>query len=195
MDKLSVSDLAAGLEELGDRYQALDVFAKDVADIERLQRGEVVTNLVPARDQTQSGQEFPVFSFAHGDKRYRLRIFPTHGVVRVTRETPDIRPEVALGAAIGAAAGGAAGIALADESVDREFAALAGTILGLLIGAAIGGKVAGTNPPRHVFALRFDPESKTWRAYDGGLLRWMKERLAPPETLEDINPGVVPSHS
>lgn len=38
-----------------------------------------------------------------------------------------------------------------------------------------------SNAPRRVFALRFDAEKKQWRAYDGGLIRWMKERLARPE--------------
>lgn len=190
MDKLTLSDLAAGLEELGDRYQALDVFAKDVANIDRLLHGEIVTALVPVASQTEPEQRPLTFSFEHKGKRYHLRIFPTHGVVRVTREPPGIRTEFALGAAVGAAIGGVAASSLGGKSADRELAALAGTILGLLVGAVIGGKVAGTNPPRHVFALRFDPESKRWRAYDGGLLRWMKERLAPPDTLADINPGL-----
>jgi hypothetical protein len=191
MDKLSLADLAAGLDELGDRYQALDVFAEDVAGIDRALRGEVVEKLEPVGGQTEGEQRPLIFSFAHEDKRYRLRIYPAHGVVRVTRERPDIRPEVALSAAIGAVAGGAAGATLGAKSADRELAALAGTILGLLIGTVFGRGVAGPNSPRHVFALRFHPESRTWKAYDGGLLRWMKERLAPPEILEDINPGAV----
>jgi len=40
-------------------------------------------------------------------------------------------------------------------------------ILGLLIGRV----------PNRVFALEFDPITRSWVSYGGGLLRWMKSRL------------------
>jgi hypothetical protein len=29
--------------------------------------------------------------------------------------------------------------------------------------------------------MRFDPDSRTWAAYDGGLVAWMKSELQPAE--------------
>ena len=48
-----------------------------------------------------------------------------------------------------------------------------GIVLGLLSGGPLGpGKTT-----RHVFTMRFDPETREWLGYDGGLLRWMKSEL------------------
>ena len=172
---LTRRDLVAGLEEFGDRYQALDVFVHDVADLERALQGEHVAGLQPIE-----GVQPASFAFSEAGGNYLLTVFADHGVARVTREQ-GILAQTMMGAAIGSAVGGAFGAAVASRPQSHEIAALAGMALGLLIGGVLGATVADSHPPRLVFALRFDPDTKQWRAYDGGLIRWMKERLAAPD--------------
>ena len=52
---------------------------------------------------------------------------------------------------------------------------LGGALLGLLVGAPLGGAAGDA---RRVFALIYDAAADQWRAYDGGLLRWIKDQLA-----------------
>lgn len=177
MSNLTLSDLAAGLEKFGDRYSALDVFTHDVQGLEQLLDGQPYSGFSESNGIVK--HETNVFSFSHGNQRYRFVVFPEHGVVRVTRNG-GVRSETMAGAALGTAVGGVVGAAVSRPQ-DQEIAALAGMALGLLMGGVIGATVADSNAPRRVFALRFDAEKKQWRAYDGGLIRWMKERLARPE--------------
>lgn len=176
MPNLTLSDLAAGLEKFGDRYSALDVFTHDVQELEQLIEGQQVPE---SSGIIKHGPN--VFSFPYGNQRYQFVVFPDHGVVRVTRNG-GIRPETMAGAALGTAMGGVVGAAVSRPQA-QEIAALAGMALGLLVGGVIGAAVADANPPRRVFALRFDADKKQWIAYDGGLVRWMKERLARPELV------------
>jgi outer membrane lipoprotein SlyB len=173
MPSLTFSDLATGLEKFGDRYTALDVFVHDVDGLDLLLQGQQVSGL---ENVTNIGPN--VFSFSHDGRQYDLLVFPDHGVVRVTRNG-QVRTETMAGAALGTAVGGAIGSAVSRPQ-DREIAALAGMALGLLIGGAIGAAVADATPARRIFALRFDADKKRWQAYDGGLVRWMKEKLAGP---------------
>ncbi|MDI1433873.1 hypothetical protein [Polyangium sorediatum] len=174
MPNLTLSDLVSGLEEFGERYHALDVFVHDVEGLKRALDGEVEPGFEPIE-----GVGPVAFSIPYNGKHYRLTVFAEQGVARLTREE-GVRAEVLTSAAIGSAVGGAVGVAASPRPQVQEFAALAGMVLGLLVGAAIGAAVADSNAPRRVFALRFDPQMKEWRAYDGGLVRWMKERLAAP---------------
>ncbi len=173
MPNLTLSDLVSGLEEFGDRYHALDVFVHDVEGLDRALNREEVEGL-----QLIEGVGPVAFAIGIGGKRYRLTVFAEQGVARLTREQ-GVRPEFLTGAAIGSAVGGAVGAA-ASRPQNQELAALAGMVFGLLVGAAVGAAMADSSASRRVFALRFDAEAKEWRAYDGGLVRWMKERLAAP---------------
>ncbi len=49
--------------------------------------------------------------------------------------------------------------------------------LGLVLGLLSGGPLGPGKTTRHVFTMRFDPETREWLGYDGGLLRWMKSEL------------------
>lgn len=171
---LSILDLANGLELFGNTYSALDVFVHDVDGLESLLQGQQVVGL---ESVTSIGPN--AFSFPYDGRQYNLLVFPDHGVVRVMRNG-QMRTETMAGAALGTAVGGAIG-SVVSRPQDREIAALAGMALGLLIGGAIGAAVADATPARRVFALRFDADKKRWQAYDGGLVRWMKEKLAGPD--------------
>ena len=78
---------------------------------------------------------------------------------------------------VGAAIGGAIAAATVAASKQRGDGVLGGALLGLLVGGVLG---AATTPPvRRVFAMEFDPVARAWVAYDGTLLRWMKDKLLP----------------
>lgn len=164
MPELTLQNLVDGLKTFADRYHALDVFIDDLAELRR-----------PAPAIAADG------TFQIAGEKYRLQLFPDQGVARITRHvgTTSAAP-AAAGAAIGALMGSAV-------SPKREGAAV-GLLLGLLVGAALGASATEPKGPRRVFALCFDPESGQWRAYDGGLVRWMKSSLAVPDLSL---PGVV----
>jgi len=76
---------------------------------------------------------------------------------------------------------------LTGPSVSRAIAAAQSTrggaaadelVLGLLAGGFLG-RDTSQDAPRRVFTMRFDATLGQWRAYDGGLVPWMKEHLLP----------------
>jgi hypothetical protein len=173
--QLKLTDLVLGLERFGDRYEAIDVFADDVLEA---WTGQPVPGL---QLLDAEGRRYRYTPSTGGS--YDVEVFPAHGILRLSRPTAvaDL-PGAVAGALVGAAAGAITGV-LAYEAVrsaqtKKGEAAAAGLVLGLLAGAALAGGVQ-PNAPRRVFTLRFDPVTGQWRAYDGGLVRWMKEHLLP----------------
>lgn len=181
MPELTLENLVSGLETFSDRYQALDVFIADVSEIRALASGAQVPGLLREEDASS-------FVFRRNATWYRLQLFVDDGVARLTRNT--VQPPQDSNAGSGAVVGGALGAALGAAVASKKEAlggAAAGLLLGLLVGAALGStSAAGASPPRKVFALCFDPALGKWRAYDGGLVRWMKSQLAPPSVLEGL---------
>ena len=156
--RLETEDLIAGLMLFGgDRYHAVEVFADDLSESALTQ---VATEPVISRD----------------GKTFRFSVFADRGVVRLEIADPSsIGPAAAVGATVGAAVGAAAR--------EKGEALLGGALLGLLVGGLIGAASDG-NKPRRVFAMQFDPLTRQWMAYDGTLLRWMKDRLLVPSHAE-----------
>ncbi len=163
---LRIDDLVSGLEVFDGRYQAIDVFADDVHE---LVAGEAIRGL---RALDETGRRF-ILSPPGRDKSYHLELFPDAGVVRLS-----FAPERTSQPGAGAVLGGLAGTAIGAATTKKGEGAAAGLLLGLLVGAALGG-ASDTPAPRRVFTLRFDAERERWQAYDGGLVRWMKEQLLP----------------
>lgn len=178
---LTLHDMVRGLERFGDRYQAIDVFADNVKE---LHTGETVEGLSKL---DEIGRQY---SLSMKDKLYRLELFPDAGIVRLvrTRQTPRAQTVIA-----GALIGGLAGATMGAATEIKEGMG-AGLVLGLLAGAVLGGVLDSSSSvphPRRVFTLRFDQDSREWRAYDGGLVRWMKKQapqLNPAQDLEDVDP-------
>ena len=139
------------------------MFADDLAE---LQQWPLPTNLQQLDAQGRS------FLVTHQGTKLRLEIYPDRGVVRLSRNgaSPAVSGEVS-----GAVAGGTVGTAIAEARRQKGDGLLGGVLLGLLIGALLGG---AAGEARRVFALMYDHASGQWRAYDGGLLRWMKAQLA-----------------
>lgn len=166
--QLHLSDLVHGLETFGDRYSAIDVFADDLVEA----RSETpVPGLADRGDGT--------FDYWFDAKPYRLVVSQETGVVRLSRlESPPAASKSNTGAealVLGALTGAAIGAA-ASKKGDG---AAAGLILGLLAGAALSSNTKQRPAPFRVFTLRFDVDTGDWRAYDGGLVPWMKEALLP----------------
>lgn len=176
MAELTIQNIADGLVQFAPTYAAIDVFANDVSEIVRWN----TTGFPPAEwvPLDSAGTRFLV---PVGGRFHLLEIFGSLGVVRLsvdTPPTPNTRTDIAAGATLG----GAAGAAIASASSRKGDAWAAGLVLGLLVGAAVGGAIeasANAKPPRRVFTLRFDPTTYQWRAYDGGLVPWMKSNLLP----------------
>ena len=167
MPKLTLDDLVAGLLQFADKYLALDVFITDVTD---LQNG-APTGVTSKGDGS--------YDFERQGRTFNLRLFPAAGVARLM----EIQSGSAAPAVVAGAAGAAAGAAISKRGEELGGAAI-GMLVGLLVGAALGEP--SPSAPRRVFAVRFDPVARRWVTYDGGLVSWMKERLAPPEILEAL---------
>jgi len=166
--QVTVHDLVSALERFGGKYEAIDVFANDIVELSQWE----ATRPLPPHIQAVNA-EGKLFVVRHGTQSYRLEIFPAEGVARLSRWL-GAAPNQVNSAITGGALGAAITAALAKKGGD---AWIGGLLLGLLIGAAIGGSGNAGTVPHRVFALVFDAAAKDWHPYDGGLLRWMKERL------------------
>jgi len=154
--QLSVDDLVRGLEYFGDRYEALDVMARDTRDV-----GRALLEQKPGEVRLASGE--PAFVFARGGRAYQLRFHPS-GIARVTRAKNG-----AVGVSENPVARSLLGAALAATVLDH---ALPSAILGFLVG---GPLAAGPDAPRRVFTMSYDPQTGEWQAYDGPLANRVRE--------------------
>jgi hypothetical protein len=158
---LTVSNLVAALDRF-PAYHAIDVFADDLAEL----RQPVASSMRPLDAQGRS------FLVTDQGRDFRLEIFPERGVARLSKN--DSSP-TATGVITGAFAGNLVGAAINTASKQKGAGLLGGALLGLLVGATLGGAAGDA---RRVFALIYDSATGQWQAYDGGLLRWMKDQLA-----------------
>ncbi len=158
--RLTLADLAAGLDAFGDRYKELDVFADDVAEIERLKDGELPTGVAALDD---AGQKF---IYAQDGKTFVLEL-SEDGVARLRRPTRAPQPS---GDAV---AGALAGAAIGTAAVKKGDGWSTGLVLGLLAGAVLDSQ----QEPERVFTIRFASDAGEWVGYDGGLVPWMKSEF------------------
>lgn len=157
---LSLSNLVAALDQF-PRYHAIDVFADDLGELQQQPAGLF-------RPVDAQGRSFLV---AHQGREFQLEIFPEQGVARLSRNEVASGVPAAVG---GAVIGGLVGAAIDAAGKQKGTGLLGGLLLGLLVGGALGA----AGEARRVFALAYDHAAGQWRAYDGGLLRWMKDQLA-----------------
>ncbi len=182
MTVVTLPELVAALDFIPKRYQAVRVFADDVAEVIAWRDSGV-----PPSGWRRIGDEYwrkleqPAARFvATVDGRaYDIHLFDYSGVVCVSeakdpsapvaRERPDIR------------------VAQSTPSVATAVkgdAWVRGRVLGLLVGSVIGDKTGSPNggaPPRHVFPLSFDASTRRWISYSEGLVPWMKQALLASE--------------
>jgi hypothetical protein len=169
---LTFADLVQGLNRFRNRYLAIDVFADDVREL-------VERAPVPGLELDPRNPNHGVFHSPDGNV-YGLSIFPDKGVLRFSRLRPPETAQASGQAAVaGALAGTAAGAILAAKNKKGEGAA-AGLLLGLLVGAALEPGASSPRTPQRIFTMRFDPLSREWQAYDGGLVTWAANELFIP---------------
>lgn len=171
---LTLADLADELEahvrsSRRRPYEELDVFADDVAEIRQLREGTQPASLQPL------GSDGRMFAYERKDQTYTVEL-SEHGVVRLAagRGEPkgwDSVQKEGLRTLVKEA------ISTAKHKKGEGWAA--GLVLGLLVGAVIGSASPPSRPRRRVLTVRFDPGSRRWSAYDGGLVGWLKEELQP----------------
>lgn len=159
MSTLTLADLIVGLERFSGKYEALDVYA---ADVDELQRARAEGRFVPA-DWAPFDTNQYVLPATHG--AYVAELKPELGVLRL-RRAGQSSTEPVLGAVAGA------GLAAILFSKKPE-TVLAGAILGMLVARAL----APDSQARQVFTMRFSPAERQWRAYSGSLIPTMKESL------------------
>ena len=149
----------------GRPYVELDVFADDVEEMLALRDGKRPESLRPL------ASDDPRFTFEHQGRSYDVEL-SERGVVRLSNGEGQplhrsVMPKDALQERVRAA------ISAAASKKGEGWAV--GLVLGLLVGTMMGIAV----PRRRVLTVRFDPGSRRWTAYDGGLVSWMKEELQP----------------
>jgi hypothetical protein len=160
--QLSLSDLAQGLEHFGERYEALDVFTRDLKAV-----GQPV--LEQRSDDLRSVAGEPAFLFERDGRTYKLRFHPS-GIARVTRATDETSGPIENPVALGSL-----DVALHATVLPPVLPA---AVLGFLVGASLG---EGSDA-RHVFTMCFDPQIQDWRVYDGSVARQLREKRREADT-------------
>lgn len=164
MPSISLHDAARGLEQFGDRFDALDVFVDDLPEAFSARFGEVP----PGWTRVESN----AFDVPINGKTYRLTLLKPQGVARLSR-TPANSSAGSDGAFLGALAGAALGAA--SKKPEGVFG---GALLGLLVGAVLGNANSSeAQPPRRVLTMQFDPLTLQWRAYTGPLVPYLKDAM------------------
>jgi hypothetical protein len=166
MPQLRLNDLVTGLLSRGARYSELVVFADDLAEVAQLRIGELPLELTPL---DHAGVHF---SFSERGQTFRLEV-SEDGVARLSKLEGPVKKRTVLQdeAPHGAVPSAALRIAVAKKGDGWA----AGLVLGLLVGPGIPGSVKS----RKVLTVRFHGADRAWKAYDGGLVRWMKRELQP----------------
>ncbi len=166
---VTLADLADALDAHGRTssrpYQELDVFADDVEEIRALRDGKRPDSLQPLDSDGRR------FTFERLGRRFDVEL-SERGVVRLSKGDGKPQrwgsvPKDMLQER------GRAAISAAESKKGEGWAV--GLVLGLLVGAMMGSSL----PRRRVLTVRFDPGSRRWSAYDGGLVSWVKEELQP----------------
>jgi hypothetical protein len=166
MPQLTLIDLVTGLVGRTNRYTELVVFADDLAEVAQLRIGELPLELTPL---DHAGVHF---SFRDRGQVFRLEV-SEDGVARLSKlEGPEKKRTVLQDEAPHGAVPSAA---LRTAVAKKGDGWAAGLVLGLLVGPAI----PGSQKSRRVLTVRFHGGDRTWKAYDGGLVRWMKRELQP----------------
>jgi hypothetical protein len=175
--QISIDDLIAAMH-LFKAYDGVEVFADDVRELNELSQSH---SDLPAGWRLVGERTIRIE--ARGE-RWMLDLDEARGVARLsparTPEAPAGKDATVAGAALGAIIGGAIGKAASEKG--EHF--IPGLLLGMLFGALAGQPAtpkapAEAPPPRRIFTLRFDAKEHRWRAYDGGLVPWMTQKLLP----------------
>ena len=166
MPQIRLTDLVTGLISRGTRYSELVVFADDLSEVAQLRIGELPLELTPL---DHAGVHF---SFNERGQTFKLEI-SEDGVARLTKLEGQVKKRTVLQdeAPHGAVPSAALRTAVAKKGD--------GWAAGLVLGLLVGPQIPGSARSRRVLTVRFHGSDRNWKAYDGGLVRWMKRELTP----------------
>ena len=156
---IELPDIVEILRERRQSYRYLDVFAKDVRE---LQAGSASRFRQVDAD---------TFATEVDNSTLLMRMDSNLGVARFEIAGDSVLAAGAVGALAGAAIGAAVGAG--GRSSDVPANALFGVLIGGLVGAAAGAAVR----PNRVVTLVFDDASRSWRLYTGPYAQWAKEAM------------------
>jgi len=165
---LSLPNVSSALRLYRGRYEYLDVFADDVAELASDAR---------TRPLTLTGDGRAAIDVS--GTRLFVQLFPEKGIARfrLADELSSVASKPGESSSGGAPAVAPDAIETARSNASRlKEGLLGGLIVGMLVGTAAG---AEAQPVERVLALEFDSEKDVWRAYDGPYLRWAKRALQP----------------
>jgi hypothetical protein len=162
MSVLTLRDVVRVLKQYRGRYEALDAFVDDVAELS----AEGLEGAMSVRSAP------PLFRVPVESETLYVEVFPANGTARFRLTQPPSSGGASLGPT---ALGGLVGSAIGAASKSKD-GLLGGLVLGILVGAAIS---AATGPAERTLALRFDPSTSEWRVYSGPLVRWAKRTIHP----------------
>ncbi|MFN3202729.1 MAG: hypothetical protein ACE366_30335 [Bradymonadia bacterium] len=165
--RLTITNAIEALEKFNQRYDTLDVFADDLYELQQFRRdGSPPPGLQVSGSHTLTVVDTP----------YEIELLPENGVARIQRVRSSVSPHKIIA---GAAIGGIIGATLETAVTEKEGVGALGLLLGLLVGGTLASHQSTAPSVRRVFTLNFDSEEQKWRAYDGGLVDWMKMKLLP----------------
>jgi len=171
-DRLHLNDLVDALSLFKNgRYHTIAVFADDVASLALLQQRQ---------SPESTASDVHRLSVMVNEKNFLLSV-SAEGVVRLSRSTLP-KP-----AGQGVFISGFLEHAIRRARAKKGASGVPG-IFGVLIGPSINGTPSSdTEPgePRFVFVVQFD-STRQWIAYDGGLVRWLKEELCGSNQVDRL---------
>lgn len=160
---LQLRDIANVLRGYRKRYRYLDVFADDVEELRQKTLADCATVL--------QREPQPMVSVPVDDDLLVIELYPSQGIARCRLDDSYAAPTHAVdGAILGSILGSLLGAATSIKE---------GLLGGLVLGMLVGGVIGATQPVERVLAMQFEPEKKSWRLYDGPLLRWAKRTMEP----------------
>jgi hypothetical protein len=163
----SIPDVARLLVQYKGRFDTLDAFADDIAEV----RKHTLPGTLLRSDP------HPLLAVPVGSTTTLLvELFPADGVVRFKLPPQPVETQEDRTLGTTAILHGLLGTAIGVATNKKE-GLLGGLILGMLLGSAAVG--AAAKPVESVLAFQFDPATAGWRLYNGALLRWAKLTLQP----------------
>ena len=154
------------------RYKTLSAYIDDVDD---LRDGSL---LLSENLKLFRAPPNPIWHLVLDEGLVAISVVPAHGLVRLrlARPSPTTTAPSSIHSALLLELDAVIGASVTAASQAKQ-GQLADLVLCMMIGNHVG-TAAGPVGLR-IFAIHYDGATDRWRAYDGTLLSWAKEHLAP----------------
>ncbi len=164
LPRMQLAEIASALQERENRFRELDMFVDDVEEIVMLGRGELPKGLRPLDPRGAR------FAFVHEGDEFTLEM-TEGGVARIRRQPPGSSgPSTPIGTETMRRF---ACTAIESANVKKGSPWVAELFLGMFTDS-----LADTpDGPHFVLTIAFNPRTREWQVYVGGLLLWMKSEF------------------